>query len=109
MEENISDYRYKDMILHTISSDYKYVRQEQELQRPTFDLDGIRTTMSNRMYIGNLSRSAVASTTKSIVGRGVAMRATNGEHSHSCNMGSLQEQVPQASADGASSAAAAAK
>lgn len=106
MEENISDYRYKDMILHTISSDYKHVRNKSYSDR-TFDPDGIRATMSNIMYIGNLSRSAVARNTKSVVGRGVAMRAMNGEHSHNCNMGPPQEQVPQASADGASSAAAA--
>ena len=79
MEEKVSDYRYEDIIIHTIWSDYEYVRNKSYSDR-TFDLDGIRTTMSN-IYIDNLSRSA--GNTKSVVGRGVAMQATNGEHSHS--------------------------
>ena len=68
---NISDYRYEDIVLHAISSDYEYVRNKRYSDR-TFDLDDIRTTMSN-MYIDNLSCSA--GDTKSVVGRGVVMQA----------------------------------
>ena len=55
MEEKISDYRYEDIIIHAISTDYEYVRNNSYSDR-TFDLDGIRTTMGN-VYIDNLSRS----------------------------------------------------
>ena len=78
MGEVISAERFEDIILHTITTDYDYVRQTSFRERD-FGLKEIKSTMRN-MFINSLSRSF----TKRIAGRGVAMYAASGDSGVQC-------------------------
>ena len=79
MGEVISDERFEDIVQHAITTDYDYVRQTGFRERD-LGLKEIKSTMMNMFIDDSLSRSS----TKRIVGRGVAMHATSGDSGVQC-------------------------
>ena len=78
MGEIISDERFEDIILHAITTDYDYVRQNSFRER-NVGLKETKSTMRN-MIIDSLFRSS----TKRIAGRGMAMQASSGDSGVQC-------------------------
>ncbi|CAM9675499.1 unnamed protein product, partial [Sphacelaria rigidula] len=71
--EVVSDGRYEDIILHSITNYNNFVRQTSFRDR-NYGLEEIKSTMRN-MFIDNLSRVP----TKFVVGRGVNVQAGHGD------------------------------
>ena len=93
MDELVSGYRYEDVIIQALPTEYDYVNNKSYCDRD-FDVESIRRT-TNNIFIYNLSR-ANPNGMESVVGRGAAMQAAGrclssdecyncGELGHGCS------------------------